>query len=181
MSDAAAEKPDEEGEEKSNPADSEEEKPQPTLLSQISGLGALLLVFGILYLIATFLPGLTEQAVDGVKGSIGDAKEEENLPSEATGDPPGSPSVIHPVQSQWPIPETAFREDIVKQLGGPGRAEILHIALSKSGDKVNAALKLTAESGEAREVEILLEQDEFGSFVTGADSALDTPIKIWKQ
>lgn len=147
------------------------------LKSQVGALVVLVLVFGAIWLLFRYLPAGGDWIAEKTGQVIGDA------PAEEEGTEKLLSTTVETETNAVPRGEIpgSYREQIVAQLGGPGRVEVRHLALSQDGTRMVAALQLTGEDGKKRLVEVFLEEDEFGRFLSAEDSPDGVALKLWSD
>lgn len=163
----------------------EEEAPAvPGMKNQIIALLTLLPVLGILWLVVQYLPALGDwmgKAVDEVVTTDEASKNEdqEKPPEPDIGEKPFGVS-SDPLQ-ELSVSTTSYREQIIEQMGGADLAEVRHLAISDDQEKMVVALQITDTSGERQLIEVFFERDEFGRYLSTADSPVETQLKIWSE
>jgi hypothetical protein len=173
-----------------------EKTEKPGWKSQVLGLVTLLPVLGLLWLALTWTPKLGDwmgSKADWILGEESMAEDETvgAVPGETNpllADPPGEST--EPESGEKSPPEkpgpgdsmvVGFRSQIVEQLGGAGRVEVRHLALSEDEARMVAALKLLDSDGKSELVEVFFEQDEFGRFHSVEYSPIEKPVKLWSE
>jgi len=160
-----------------------EEEERPPLKNQIVALLTLLPVVGVLWLLVEYLPAAGDwigETVDGVV-SVDDKEEAENL-EEAVVETEAVVPEVPVIEAGIPRANPdSFRQQIVEQLGGVGRAEVRHLAVSDDETRLVAALEVTSPEGAKKLIEVFFERDEFGRYLSSDDSPVDTPLKLWAE
>ncbi len=171
--------------------------------NQIVALLTLLPVLGILWLTMQYLPKFGDwmgaKADSVVKSVSGDTDSDSSGEAPAVSDDPGEledpgpSSEVVPVapgrdslSARGPVSsaDTAraeFISQIVEQLGGEGKVEVRHLAVSDDGERIVAALKLFEGTEGGRLVEVFFERDEFGRFHSSEDSPVSEKLVLWSE
>ncbi|MDF1656574.1 MAG: hypothetical protein P1U58_03110 [Verrucomicrobiales bacterium] len=153
-----------------------------SMMSQLGSLMILLVVSGAIWVLFKYLPAAGDwmgKAVDEVI-AIDEADEKEEKPSK-----PESGGKSSGVSSDPPkdssVSMFSYREQIIEQMGGQDLVEVRHLAISDDKEKMVVALQVTDASGEKQLVEMFFERDEFGRYLSTADSPGETQLKLWAE
>lgn len=151
----------------------------------VRGIGILIVVCSILWVVASFGPkaaGWIEQSVGRLTGI------------ETTKPLPAAVPAKKPVAEAPPTAAAAggvplianprnidARRQLLEALGGPEKAVIQHLSFSKDESMMVAAVRFLHPSpGQPEKAEIYFEIDELDRYVSTPQSPIPEPIKIYK-
>lgn len=174
---------------------------KPSVGEQVRALLILLPVFGALFLLFHYLPGIGDRigaVADRVTTSDSDDRSGDESAEWTTDSDPSEPARA-PVEGAASDGETdrpgggsrpdagcldSYRAQIVEQLGGPDRVEVRHLAASDDGARLVAAVRFGDGDGEGpgpRLLEIYFERDEFGRFLSEDSEFVDERLTLWSE
>lgn len=149
---------------------------------KVGAMATLALVLGFLWLVFQYLPTASDWLAGkttAVLVSEEEGKVDIELPVEPSKEvrvPLKEEKLRTPVRSASAL--DYFRTQLVEQWQGEGEMEVRHLALSDDETRMVAALQIRREE-EISLVEVYLERDEFGRYLSKDDSELGFSFKIW--